>query len=575
MILTIILVLWCSIFCVKGEDCVAGAVKNLRIHSNANLTWDVDPDELCDIDEFQVDIVGDGEDEFHFKVETPYVHLVFLEICEEWEFAVTPISAGVVGFKTRLVEFVPLPPDADLSLSYFNVTELAPKNVLIEWDLNNHTLGDCTLEYRVAITDRQTSTARDLYVTGTSAHLDVLSPCVPYSMAIRAVNRAHPTVEGPLKSYSFEIPPYAEDAPTLNSINIAATTVNMTFKLEDFMKNRCPILNLHVDGGNFFNLKVPVDDPFFRPPVEVNLTRLQPNSMYYFKVSVENSGVAGRVKNLNIDSVANLTWDVDPEEPCPINFFLVNAVGGNGIGVVMTSRRSYIQIIVIDYCCEYNITVKPYSNGVVGLEQNLLIDHIPIREDANLTITNFRVTQLGDTNTSLEWELAQPFHGDCNLRYQVFVLDKETSSTYNVNVTGLSIYIDTLSPCVPYIISIGALSSLPIIEGPLTNTTFDIGALPEDPPILSSVEVGTTTINMTWKLEDYMKNPCPVLSIHVDAGDYFNVTVPIKDPTNRDAVNVNLSRLQPDSMYYMEVMVVNSGGKSAPVPLAVQTLPLE
>lgn len=64
----------------------------------------------------------------------------------------------------------------------------------------------------------------------------------------------------------------------------------MTWRLENPGRNRCPIRSLHVDAGSQFNIEVPLVDTPERPPVEVNLRGLQPNSMYFMKITVENSG---------------------------------------------------------------------------------------------------------------------------------------------------------------------------------------------------------------------------------------------------------------------------------------------
>ncbi|KAJ8925165.1 hypothetical protein NQ315_001350 [Exocentrus adspersus] len=291
--------------------------------------------------------------------------------------------------------------------------------------------------------------------------------------------------------------------------------------------------------------------------------------------SCANDCVPGVVRNLAVDHIANLTWNVDPNEPCPIEGFRVEVVGEDGIAALFRSSLNYIHLSFLDFCQEWQFTVAPISNGVVGFEHRLT-DYIPIRQDANLTLTNLRVTHLGGKNTSLQWEMAEPFRGDCTLRYRVLVRDRQTSTSHSVYVTGRSAYLDTLAPCVPYLVSIRAVStSLPIIEGPLAYTTFDIEAFPEDPPTLLSVDAGTTTVKMVWQLEDYMKNRCPVVNLHVDGGDFFNVTVPIEDPYYRKPVSVNLTRLHPDRMYYMKVAAENSGGISTSVPLGVQTLPLE
>ncbi|KAJ8925223.1 hypothetical protein NQ315_001409 [Exocentrus adspersus] len=273
----------------RAEACVANAVLNLRIHVGGNLTWTVNPNEPCTIDYFKVEAQGDRQDDYVVNVRDHYVDLSFLKTCEQWKFHVTPVSEGVLGHETRIIDWIPIPSNADLTLEYFNVTVRKKNDVLLKWDLRNHTHGDCTLEYRVAIVDRDTSKTRDVYLTGKSAHIDFLSPCVPYRLTMRAVNTAIGGIEGPLAVRNLEIPAYPEDPPELRNIQIYANRISMSWRLENYLLNRCPIINFYVDGGNAFNISVPVMDPEGRPPVHVNVTGLQPSTIYSFKVYVENS----------------------------------------------------------------------------------------------------------------------------------------------------------------------------------------------------------------------------------------------------------------------------------------------
>lgn len=94
---------------------------------------------------------------------------------------------------------------ADISLEYLNVSQ-SGRDITLNWDLNDHTYGDCTLRYRITIEDEDSGILHDEYVSGKSATLDFLSPCVSYQFGLRAVNRAHPTIEGPVKYSSYDIP---------------------------------------------------------------------------------------------------------------------------------------------------------------------------------------------------------------------------------------------------------------------------------------------------------------------------------------------------------------------------------
>ncbi|KAJ8925228.1 hypothetical protein NQ315_001414 [Exocentrus adspersus] len=274
----------------KGEDCIAGQVLNLKINVDGSLTWSVSPTEPCVIDAFQLDILGDEQDEYHFTVNGTQADLSFLKTCEEWQFFVTAISNGVPGLENRLVDYVPLPANADLTLLYFIVAQITRYDVLLYWELSNHTHGECTLQYRVAITDTQSNQVQDVYFTGHLAHLSFLSPCATYHLAIRAVNTAAGGVEGPVLYRYTQIPHYPLEPPKLKHIEIGATSIRTTWELESYETNSCPVIYLYLDGGSYFNSTIRIADTFGRPPMQVNVTNLLPNSMYYFKTSVQNTG---------------------------------------------------------------------------------------------------------------------------------------------------------------------------------------------------------------------------------------------------------------------------------------------
>ncbi|XP_018570524.1 uncharacterized protein LOC108910421 [Anoplophora glabripennis] len=287
---------------ISGEDCIPASVLTLRLAANAVLFWEVTPKEPCHIQGYQVDIVGDRQDEYRFVVTDLFVDVSFLEVCEEWHFVVRAISDGIRGYERRLVDYVPLPPNADLSLSYFNVTQVG-RSLHLDWDLTTHTHGDCTLRYRITVEDEEQGEIHDTYVSGRSADLDIVSPCVSYQLRVRAVNRAYPTIEGPMRFTYHEMPPEPEEAPTLRAIEVGATSIDMSFNLENSGRNRCPVRTLYVDGGNNFNISIPLTNDEDRPPVDVALRGLYPNSMYFLKISVENSAGISRPAQLGVQTL--------------------------------------------------------------------------------------------------------------------------------------------------------------------------------------------------------------------------------------------------------------------------------
>lgn len=293
MRIKIIFLIFLSTYCIlinkaNGQDDCVPSIQSVSIASNATLFWVVDPTESCEITSFIVDIIGDREDEYHFAVTENFVDLYFLVICEKWQFTVTPISNEVTGFAHTITAYIPLPPDADLSISFFRFS-FSGGTVVLEWDLTNQTLGDCSLEYRLTLQDLDRGTIYDVYVEGKSARLDAASPCVSYEINLRAINQAHPAIEGPMRSLNLILAARAQLAPTLKSVVIQATSIILTWSLEGDA-NRCPLRSFYIDGGSYFNSSVPLESLQDPTTVSVEITSLRPNSMYFMRASVQNNG---------------------------------------------------------------------------------------------------------------------------------------------------------------------------------------------------------------------------------------------------------------------------------------------
>ncbi|XP_018570520.1 uncharacterized protein LOC108910416 [Anoplophora glabripennis] len=301
----IFLAIYCSFGQSNGQDCVP-SVTSVTIASNSTLFWEVDPDRPCDVTSFTVDIVGDKEDEYHFSVREDFIDVSFLPICERWQFTITPISYDVVGFPHRMTSYIPLPPDTDLALGYFTFN-VSGRSVFLAWDLTNQTHGDCSLEYRLTVEDLDQGTMHDVYMEGKSAYIPNVSPCISYQLNLRAINQAHPTIEGPLRRLYILLNPTPQFAPTLRSIDVKATSIDMSWHLEG-ESNRCPLSSFHIDGGAYFNSTVSLQGSTEPTVASVHIDSLLPNSMYFMTASVENSG--GRSPSAPI---AVQTIDLSPD----------------------------------------------------------------------------------------------------------------------------------------------------------------------------------------------------------------------------------------------------------------------
>ncbi|XP_018570514.1 uncharacterized protein LOC108910412 [Anoplophora glabripennis] len=275
----------------NAQDCIPMSVTNITLSFLGRLSWAVRADETCEITHFMVHMSEPDQDaRFRFKSFTTTLNVDFLMACDLWHFNIVPHVNDVEGDGHVFVSKMPVPMDADLTIGLINVTRPEEEDYLrLQWDLNNPFFGDCSLRYRVTVSGDDDDVITDIYKDDKYVNLDFLSPCVNYEFGVRVINAAPPVMEGPLRSIEYDYPPAVQTPPTLQSVTQGATFINVTFALEPAASNRCPIRELLIDGGDYFNVTVPLHDADEREPVEVQIRYLRPNSMYLLRTSVQNS----------------------------------------------------------------------------------------------------------------------------------------------------------------------------------------------------------------------------------------------------------------------------------------------
>ncbi|KAJ8925234.1 hypothetical protein NQ315_001420 [Exocentrus adspersus] len=271
------------------DDCVPKSVQNIEILSNTTLVWKLDASEACDVTNFIIDIVG--EKKYNYNITNSFLDVSFLGICGIWNFTIIPISSEVSGSAATLETYVPLPTDADLSLGFVSYSQ-PEGNLVMEWDLKNRTLGDCSVRYRLTINDTARNTTQEMYLKDTFFTFNDTFPCTIYSIVLRAVNMAHPRIEGrsstTMKYRPGDQGPGLQIPPTLKVINAQTTSFNLTVGLDGY-NNVCPLKALFVDGGSYFNKTVSLLGLEAIESANVQIDSLLPNKMYYFNVSIQNS----------------------------------------------------------------------------------------------------------------------------------------------------------------------------------------------------------------------------------------------------------------------------------------------
>ncbi|KAJ8930363.1 hypothetical protein NQ314_016841 [Rhamnusium bicolor] len=156
----------------------------------------------------------------------------------------------------------------------------------------------------------------------------------------------------------------------------------------------------------------------------------------------------------------------------------------------------------------------------------------------------------------------------CVHYYRVVIQNPEVIDVY---VGNNYLIWDDLSPCSFYEFTVRAIYNL-AIEGPIAETNYVAPPEPTGLPTLANVAAGTTHVNITWRLPSYIGNRCPITSLVVDGSPYYSQAFPIEDHPQRPNPTINISPLNPDTMYFLRIYVVNSGGMSNPFLIAVQTI---
>ncbi|KAJ8925180.1 hypothetical protein NQ315_001365 [Exocentrus adspersus] len=292
----VVLVVFCAV--ANGQNCVPRSVSDMHLSQNGTLSWSVSPQETCTISHFTVNLRRSGADEQEFTTNATSVDVSnHIPFCQFWQFRVTAVSVDSTAGSTHLLLAKRVLPDVSLiATTYLNITS-GEGHLLLAWDTNDDEYRSCADSFRVTVYDEDNGILSDHYRTERYLSLDYLSYCVTYQFEVRAINNDFPSEEGPSRLQVFEMPRAVQLAPRLRSVSTGATWANTTWILENIDQNGCPIRMLYVDGGNYFNISLPiVDEPTLgsveRDPVELNLQSLKPSSMYLLKVSVENSAGA-------------------------------------------------------------------------------------------------------------------------------------------------------------------------------------------------------------------------------------------------------------------------------------------
>ncbi|KAJ8925206.1 hypothetical protein NQ315_001392 [Exocentrus adspersus] len=272
------------------------------------------------------------------------------------------------------------------------------------------------------------------------------------------------------------------------------------------------------------------------------------------------------VGEIDLNAAGVLTWSAS--ENCPETTYRV-LIGVDGSRLFENIiRQPLLEVSSLPYCRYYNYSVTAISDHVLGME-NYLVTPYELPGGTDIPIRNFRAAPVED-DLIIEWQTDHRF-SYCISFYHLLIYDDQAEQPQSLTVTRPGYFKENVASCTNYRFEITSY----YLTTNSTTQAFNF-TVPEATNIPSLVEVrqDATTINTTWSLEKYHQNRCEVTALYVN-GDRFNATYPIEDTRERPNVQVSISGLRANSMYYFNVSVENSAGVSEAVQLAVQTLPID
>ncbi|KAJ8985138.1 hypothetical protein NQ317_012789 [Molorchus minor] len=270
---------------ITSETCRPSLLWNVDLSDDYILSWQPSANEECEIIFYMVQMRHNvNSTEYAFEVEDTSMDIGFLPACESMRFIIQPVSSDhVVGNGMTFHKILPLPIDANLTITSFNVTEL-DQEMLLEWDIDEKWI-DCAKHYRLVIYNEDNDAPIDRYVQTNSASISSLAACGSYMFTVTPMYNVE--TPGPLHSVEYVAPPARMSSPTLQAINLGTTSVDLTWALDDLSQNRCPVSSILISSSNFNNT-YPITNQNDRT-ITVTVTGLQPNSINVLNVTVENS----------------------------------------------------------------------------------------------------------------------------------------------------------------------------------------------------------------------------------------------------------------------------------------------
>ncbi|KAL1517374.1 hypothetical protein ABEB36_001144 [Hypothenemus hampei] len=284
--------------------CVPDQVEDFVLNDDQYLVWNVT--NSCTIAYFNLRI-SDLEDRYQYEYQIGNTSHKFyvgdFYKCKSYNFNLRPVTFdAVLGPEALLNATIP-PLYGDLIIiatginSIYNDFELN-----ITWDFYRPIAENCVSYYRV-IHNVNNETPVETYVTSKNFTIEQKVACSNYTVLVNAIIQGDYQLEGQKILYVIQGEMKVPSVPEITSLITTTDSVTMILKLEPYTANYCKLIELYISSlgvpKNLSYIHIPIEDNILRPDVNVTLTGLNRDSVYYSYIQVQSK--AGKSERIMID----------------------------------------------------------------------------------------------------------------------------------------------------------------------------------------------------------------------------------------------------------------------------------
>ncbi|KAJ8925181.1 hypothetical protein NQ315_001366 [Exocentrus adspersus] len=571
----------CCTIAAKAQQCIPDPVYDI-ILTDTTLKWAESTN--CNTTHYIVNIRSNGVLEYVYQANDTTLEVSFLSYCRTYTFHVTAIADHIISDETLSTETIGLPAGTNITVSNFTGNQI-DQDVLLQWHVDPQYIY-CAANYKVLLWAEDAAVPEEINTNQNGYFIINVAQCMNFDVeiSVQYLGNEHPVVR-----FNYTVPEKT-NPPTLVEVRQNAISINTTWALQAYSLNRCQVNALHVNGTHF-NITIPIMDSPQRPAIELSVPGLRASSMYFFNVTVEN--VAGiskpfqvAVQTAPIEPELDQEYDDVPEsvevtglssngtlswtesENCPGTQYDVRIETGTVVEYEYVTDSLSLNVSFLSICRTYHFFVTPVADHVLGRESSIDAT-VSLPPNTDIVAKNFTCDQV-ERDVLLLWHVDDSYRycvGYFNLR--VWNEDSEDPESYYVGQNGH--LLEHVAQCMSYRFEL--TSHYNGVNGSVRYFNYTVPPKTSMPSLVEVVQ-GVLSINTTWSLEKYSINRCNITALYVNGNHFNTTTYPIVDAPQRPDVQIGISGLRADSMYYFNVSTQNTAGVSQAFQVAVQTLPI-